>query len=59
MSALVILCVDPLIRNINTDSAFRRVEIKSRLTRTGVNNKVGAFAEDVDVVCKSDQISVL
>jgi hypothetical protein len=24
-----------------------------------VNNKVGAFAEDVDVVCKSDQISVL
>ena len=46
-----ILCVDPLIRNINADSAIKRVEIKSRLTRTGVNYEVGAFADDVDVVC--------
>ena len=56
--AFFILCVDPLIRNINADSAIRKVEIKSRLTKTEVNYKVGAFADDVDVVCKSDQASV-
>ena len=56
--AFFILCVDPLIRNINADSAIRKVEIKSRLTKTEVNYKIGAFADDVDVVCKSDQASV-
>jgi hypothetical protein len=50
--------VNPLIRNVNADSAIRRVKIKSRLTRTGVDYKVGAFADDVDVVCKSDKASV-
>jgi hypothetical protein len=50
--------VDPLIRNINADSAIRRVEIKSRLTKPEINFKVGAFADDVDVMCKSDQASV-
>jgi hypothetical protein len=50
--------VDPFIRNINTDSAIRGVDIKSRLTRTGVNYKVFAFADEGDIVCKSDQISV-
>jgi hypothetical protein len=45
--------MEPLIRNINADSAIRRVEIKSRLTGTEVNYKAGAFADDVDVVGKS------
>jgi hypothetical protein len=55
---LFILCVDPLIRNINADRAIWRVDFKSRLTKTKVNSKAGAFADDVDVVCKSDQTSV-
>jgi hypothetical protein len=49
--------VNPLIRNKNGELTFRRMNIKTRLTKTKVNYKAGAFADDVDVVCKSDQTS--
>jgi hypothetical protein len=39
-----------VLQHFYADSGVRRVEIKSRLTRTGVNYKVGAFADDVDFV---------
>jgi hypothetical protein len=43
---------------MNADPEIRRVEIKSILTKTEVNSKVGAFANVVDVVLKSDQSGV-
>jgi hypothetical protein len=45
-------------QKFNADSAIRKVEIKLRLTKTEINYKFGAFADDVDVVGKSDQASV-
>jgi hypothetical protein len=48
-----------LIIYINADSAVRREEIKSRFYQNRSEYKVGAFPDDVEVVCKSDQISEL
>jgi hypothetical protein len=53
--ATYILCADPLITNKNAYLAIRREGIKSRLSRIKLNSKAGAFADDVDVVCKSNQ----
>ena len=56
--AFFILGIDPLIRNINKDPLIRTVEIKTKITGKEVNYKDGAFADDVDVICRADNGSV-
>ena len=52
--AIFIICIDPLIRNMNADPAISPILLKTKITKQFVPCKSGAFADDVDVVCKND-----
>ena len=52
------ICIDPLLRNMNSDPKIKMIELKTRLTKTEVKCKAGGYADDVYVVCKGDQESV-
>ena len=56
--SIFIICIDPLLRNINADPAITAVEVKTRISKKTVNYKAGAFADDVDVICGKDDISI-
>ena len=56
--AFFILGIDPLIRNINKDPVIRIVEIRTKMTEKEVNYKAGAYADDVDIICRADRRSV-
>ena len=56
--AIFILCIDPLVRNINSDPTIDKVVIKSKTTNNEVNYKAGAYADDISVICRSDVASI-
>ena len=51
---IFIICIDPLIRNINADRIILALELKTRITKEKVKYKSGAFADDVGAVCRGD-----
>ncbi len=53
--ALFILCIDPLLRKIESNDKIKPVPIpRSEITNIAVNSKVGAFADDVGLAVKKD-----
>ena len=50
--AIFILCIDPLLRNLNADSEVVKVEVKTKISGQNVNYKAGGFADDINVICK-------
>ena len=56
--ALFILCIDPLLRNLNAEKEIKIVEISTKMTKTKVNYKAGGFADDNNVICRGDRLSV-
>ena len=50
--ALFILCLDPLIRNIERNKKIKAVSFQTPKSNIKVANKTGAFADDVGVVTK-------
>ena len=57
--ALFILCIDPLIRKLENNNAIAAIPIpKSRYTNIAINNKIGAFADDVGAAVKNDPASI-
>ena len=56
--AIFILCIDPLLRNINADQDIKIVEVITRMSRQQVNYKAGGFADDINVICGGDRGSV-
>ena len=50
---IFILCIDPLIRNLNSDPEVGIVEIKTRLGNESIGYKAGAYADDIDVIVAS------
>ena len=48
--AIFILCIDPLLRNINADSNIDMVEIKTKISKQCVNYKAGGFADDINII---------
>jgi hypothetical protein len=48
--ALFIICLDPLIRNIERNKEIKSIEIRTPLSNNKVEGKTGAFADDVGVV---------
>ena len=55
---IFIICIDPLIRNINADRLIQALELKTRITKEKVKYKSGAFVDDVGAVCRGDTNSV-
>jgi exonuclease III len=56
--AIFIICIDPLIRNLNSHNEIKAIELTTSITGENVNYKAGAFADDVGAVCKGDIKSV-
>ena len=58
--AIFIICIDPLIRNLNADMEIKMINLETKIGKK-INFKAGAFADDVGALCKGDintQISV-
>ena len=56
--AIFIICIDPLIRNINNNSKIEPIliTIKSNLKR--IAHKACGFADDVSIICKNTKTSI-
>ncbi len=48
--AIFIICIDPLLRNINESKNIKEI----RINRSSIFFKAGAFADDVSVICQNN-----
>ncbi len=55
---LFILCIVPLIRNLNENKKIEPVTFKSKLTHTVVKHKASCYAVDITIVCRNNLGSV-
>ena len=56
--ALFILCIDPLIRRIENNSAIVPVEIRTPMSNYRIQSKCGAFADDVGAEIMNERTSI-
>jgi hypothetical protein len=56
---IFIICIDPLLRNINNSPKIKVIKItNSRKRNFNITFKAGAYADDVSVVCRDDRYSI-
>ena len=53
--AIFIICIDPLLRNINANQRIKNVQQVHEIEQ---NFKAAAYADDISIICKSDKVSV-
>jgi hypothetical protein len=51
--SLFILCIDPLIRNINANVNIEGINLTSKITRNATTIKCSGYADDIAIVCKN------
>jgi hypothetical protein len=51
--AIFIICIDPLLRNINKSNTIKGIDVKYK--NALLKFKGAAFADDVSVICKNDE----
>jgi hypothetical protein len=57
--ALFILCIDPLIRKIESNTNIKPVQVTpSRYSNIKIDYKVGGFADDIGLVVNNDRYTV-
>ena len=57
--SIFILCIDPLLRNINKNKQIKEVQIRKRnVVEKTIFFKGAAYADDISVICKKDQKSI-
>jgi exonuclease III len=56
--AIFILCIDPLIRNINKNKTIKEIKLVKSLKKNQIYFKGGAYADDVSVICNGSQKSI-
>jgi hypothetical protein len=56
--AIFILCIDPLIRNLNKNKLIKEININSKITKTKIMHKASGFADDISVISKNDSESI-
>ncbi len=56
--ALFIICIDPLIRNIESNKKIKAITLNTPLTNSKINPKSGAFADDVGTITKGDKTTL-
>jgi hypothetical protein len=52
--SLFILCMDPLIRNLNENRKIEPITFNSKLTNIVVKHKASVYADDIAIVCRND-----
>ncbi len=51
--AIFILCIDPLLRNLNKNKRIEEVKIRRKNAKNEeINFKGSAYADDISVICK-------
>ncbi len=56
--SIFILCIDPLIRNINKNDQIKPVQIRSNNKTLEGYHKACGFADDISIACMNDRKSV-
>jgi len=56
--ALFIICLDPVLRNIERSNKIKGIEIKTPLSNRSIKSKIGGYADDVGTVVKNDSESI-
>jgi hypothetical protein len=56
--SLFILCMDPLIRNINNNKRIKEIDIVGKLSGCKANYKASGYADDIAIICHNDPISI-
>jgi hypothetical protein len=56
--AIFIICIDPLIRNINHNGKIEAINITIKSNRKLISHKCCGFADDVSVLCKNNKVSI-
>jgi hypothetical protein len=56
--SLFILCIDPLIRNINDNNQIKEVKLISSRSKTTVGMKCSGYADDIAIICRNDNNSI-
>ena len=57
--ALFIICIDPLLRNINKNKEIREVKIiKAKARVENLKLKAAAYADDISVICEKTKKSI-
>jgi hypothetical protein len=56
--AIFIICIDPLIRNLNNNNKIEQVDIKNKKNRLNTIHKASGFADDVSIICKNNDQSI-
>ncbi len=56
--AIFIICIDPLIRNLNNNKNIKHVNIKQNHNKLNIIYKASGFADDVSIICMNDELSV-
>ena len=52
--AIFIICIDPLLRNINHSNTIKEVKFET----TNIKFKAGAYADDVSIICRNNRESI-
>ncbi len=55
---LFIICIDPLIRNIELNRKIKAIEIQTPMSHKKIKPKTGAFADDVGTLTMGDTTSI-
>ncbi len=55
--SLFILCIDPLIRNLNQNKVIEEIKIRGKSTKSLF--KASGYADDIAVICKNNLSSIL
>jgi hypothetical protein len=56
--AIFILCIDPLIRNINSNKLIRYVPVRKGMKKLKGSHKASGFADDISIISMSDDVSI-
>jgi hypothetical protein len=58
--AIFILCIDPLLRNLNNNKLIKHVQISNSPRRniSDIIHKACGFADDISVICMDDKVSL-
>jgi hypothetical protein len=50
--AIFIICIDPLLRNINKNNEIKEITIRKKNTISKLSFKASAYADDISIICK-------
>jgi hypothetical protein len=56
--AIFILCIDPLIRNINKNKLIQHVIVKKGVYKMKGIHKASGFADDISIISMGDSVSI-